>query len=130
KNSLRIESSESIRSVSVSLLLAQFSDPPILFGYQHLSMAWIWGGTLTATASRRLYIVALSSEDLDLQLIGHGRDSFTFAVGVDAESPGLGRVAVIVTHSHVESTRITHLGWVKAVGRRQNMDRTLELSAV
>ncbi len=84
---------------------------------------------MKSTASDRLHIVTFPAEALEYQLVEHGRDSLTFADSLDAESPGLGRVAVVVTYGEHEYA-VTHLGWVKSVGRRQNMDRTLELSAV
>ena len=47
-------------------------------------------------AAHRLHIVVLTTEELDGEL-DRGREAISFAVNRGVDSPGLGRVAVVVT---------------------------------
>lgn len=84
---------------------------------------------MSPSAARRLHVVALSAEELDEQL-GRGREAISFAADRGADSPGLGRVAVVVSEDNEGDAIISHLGLVKSGGARTNLDATWILSAV
>ncbi len=84
---------------------------------------------MSAAAAHRLHVVVLTAEELDEQL-ARGRETISFAVDRGVDSPGLGRVAVVVTETVDGEVVISHLGLVKSDGARTNLDATWVLSAV
>lgn len=81
------------------------------------------------SASARLHLVVLTTEELGDHL-DRGRETISFAADRGIDSPGLGRVAVIVSHDNAGDVVISHLGLVKSGGARTNLDTTWVLSAV
>jgi hypothetical protein len=84
---------------------------------------------MSAAAAHRLHVVVLTAEELDEQL-GRGREAISFAADRGVDSPGLGRVAIVVTDDIQGEVVISHLGLVKSGGARTNLDTTWVLSAV
>lgn len=81
------------------------------------------------SASARLHVVVLTAEELGSQL-DRGRETISFAVDRGVDSPGLGRVAVVVTETAEGDAVVSHLGLVKSGRARTNLDATWVLSAV
>ena len=81
------------------------------------------------SASARLHVVVLTAEELGDQL-DRGRETISFAVDRDVDSPGLGRVAVVVTENVEGDAVVSHLGLIKSGSARTNLDATWVLSAV
>lgn len=84
---------------------------------------------MSAASAQRLHVVVLHAEDLAEQL-DRGRESISFAVDRSADSPGHGRVAVVVTDDMKGEAVISHLGLIRTGGARTNLDATWVLSAV
>ncbi|WP_147106379.1 hypothetical protein [Nesterenkonia populi] len=81
-----------------------------------------------SSAASRLHIVVMSREELAEQE-ERDRSTVSFAVDRETESPGFGRIAVIVTQDDRRNPAISHLGVVKAGPARTNLDSTWVLSA-
>lgn len=82
-----------------------------------------------SAAAHRLHVVVLMAEELEEQL-ARGREAISFAVDRGVDSPGLGRVAVVVTQTFGGEFVISHLGLIKSGSARTNLDATWVLSAV
>lgn len=82
-----------------------------------------------SAAARRLHVVVLAAEELEEQL-DRGREAISFAADRGVDSPGFGRVAVVVTDNAEGETVVSHLGLVKSGTARTNLDATWVLSAV
>ena len=82
-----------------------------------------------SAAARRLHVVVLVAEELEERL-DRGREAISFAVDRGVDSPGFGRVAVVVTDNDEGESVVSHLGLVKSGTARTNLDATWVLSAV
>lgn len=84
---------------------------------------------MSPAAAHRLHVVVMNLEELAEQL-DRDREAISFAVDRDSDSPGLGRVAVVVTDGVTGEPVISHLGRVRTGGTRTNLDAIWVLSAI
>lgn len=85
---------------------------------------------MAAPAATRLHVVVLSAEEISPQE-DRGRDAITLAADPAVESPGRGRVAIVVSRDDGDSgAAITHLGVVKASGKSTTLDVNWAVSSL
>lgn len=84
---------------------------------------------MSAASAQRLHVVVMAAEELAEQL-DRGRESISFAVDRSADSPGLGRIAVVVTDDPDGEPVVSHLGLIRSGGARTDLDSTWVLRAV